>query len=149
MSGLNSLPFPFAVSAVTSQARPRTMHQKSMQCTNCQLYTFLYASYDRDKFIATKRVPNSYLCLDFHAISEVNGKLSDITKRVLICRSMVETKYIRCRIFHQCNRRQCVCIDGFQRTNESQIGRLGKRARLFEQQLKILRRTYFEHNIKG
>lgn len=50
-----------------------------------------------------EEIEMSNLGFDFHAIAQEDGELSNISKCVLIGRSMVEAEDVRSRILHEVN----------------------------------------------
>lgn len=47
-----------------------------------------------------------YLALDFHAVSQMNCELSDVTESMLICRAMVHAEQLGSRVFHEVDGRK-------------------------------------------
>lgn len=47
---------------------------------------------------------SAYLGFNLHAITQMDGELANISKRMLICYGMVNTENIRGGVFHQVDR---------------------------------------------
>ena len=47
-----------------------------------------------------------YLRFQLHTIAKMNGQLSDIPERMLVCGLMIETENLRSGVFHEVDGRQ-------------------------------------------
>lgn len=107
----------------SSQARASTRHQKSMEWTNCQLYTSLCESCSGKPSALRVELPPcvAHLSLLLHTVSQVHGQLPNVTKRVNICRRQVRAVDLRGRVLHEVDGRQSVRGGRFRGSHELEI----------------------------